>query len=96
MSDLIGPLTAEEWCSFRQSGEDDDILQCCAETSEVRDAIFGWLRMGGDKMWGEILMRDTLGTMASHPGLDRDPRVVKMLAFLGWEDPKVREEEARR
>jgi hypothetical protein len=30
---LIGPLTAAEWCAFRQTGEDDDLLQCCSITS---------------------------------------------------------------
>lgn len=43
----IGPLTAEEWCEFRLR-EDDDLLQCCAVTSEMRDAIFLLLRMGAE------------------------------------------------
>lgn len=47
MAELIGPLTAAEWCEFRM--QDDDLLQCCAVTSEMRDAIFGLLRMGGDE-----------------------------------------------
>lgn len=50
MADLIGPLTAEEWAEFRL--HDDDLLQCCAVTSEFRDEIFRLLRMGGeDKCW---------------------------------------------
>lgn len=61
VSELIGPWTAEEWCRMRAGGtsEDgsDDILQCCAVTSNFRDAIFGALRMGAPRYWSPILAR---------------------------------------
>lgn len=43
---FIGPLTAAEWASFRlRDGDGDgDLLQCCAVTSEFRDAVFDLLR----------------------------------------------------
>ena len=53
MADLIGPLTAEEWCSLRL-GADDDPLLCCAETSELRSAIFETLRQGGGWLYGQL------------------------------------------
>lgn len=49
MAELIGPLTAEEWCSLRLGGNADDVLMCCGETSAFRDAVFMALRMGGDR-----------------------------------------------
>lgn len=58
MSDLIGPLTAEEWCAFRARDDGDDFMQCCAITSNFRDAVFQVLRMGGDKMFSFILERE--------------------------------------
>jgi hypothetical protein len=51
--DLIGPLTAAEWCEFRLR-PGDDLLTCCSVTSEFRDEIFYLLRMGGD----DRLLRD--------------------------------------
>lgn len=44
MTDMIGPLTAAGWAEFRQRADDRDLLQCCAVTSEFRDAVFELLR----------------------------------------------------
>jgi hypothetical protein len=78
---LIGPLTADEWCSFRQTGQPDDLLQCCTETSEIRDVIFGWLRMGGDAMWGRLLLEDVMPYIESHEQ-DKHPLFVRILEFI--------------
>ena len=49
---LIGPLTAEEWCSLRLGGlGDDDPLYCCTVTSSMRDFLFEMLRMGAGREW---------------------------------------------
>lgn len=45
-TDLIGPLTAAEWCSLRLTAGDEDLLYCCAASSEFRSALFEVLRMG--------------------------------------------------
>jgi hypothetical protein len=47
-ADLIGPLTAAEWCSLRLTEGNDDPLYCCAASSEFRSALFEVLRMGAD------------------------------------------------
>lgn len=54
---LIGPLTAGEWCEFRQRDE-DDLLQCCGVTSDVRDAIFGLLRNGAPQWESSALVME--------------------------------------
>jgi hypothetical protein len=87
----IGPLTAEEWCSFRLTGGDDDLLQCCAETSGVRDAIFEWLRMGGESVnWGRAALGHHLRAVESHDGMADHPTFAKLLAYLGWTTPVER------
>lgn len=92
---LIGPLTAEEWCSLRAGGPtpdgQDDVLQCCAITSEVRDWIFYTLRMGGDRAPGPL--KDALEALVGH-GLPTnvgdftvDDRIAKLLRWCGLEVP---------
>lgn len=69
---LIGPLTAAEWVSLRLTSGPDDILYCCADTSEVRDAVFQTLRSGAGPdtgvhlraVWHFVEAHDTLG---EHP-----------------------------
>lgn len=48
--ELIGPLTAAEWCEFRRRDDDEDLLYCCGSTSALRDSIFHLLRNGGDPL----------------------------------------------
>lgn len=84
MSDptLIGPLTAEEWCSLR-AGADDDPFQCCGETSDLRDAAFHALRMGGEEWAGTLFHAAWIRVGASHPdhALVTHPVVGKMYDF---------------
>lgn len=70
-ADLIGPLTAAEWAEFRlRDPEDDDkeLLQCCANTSEVRTSIFLLLRQGGqsDLLTQGIFRRRVWEVMQDH------------------------------
>src|SRR5262245_3017565 len=62
---LIGPLTAEEWCSLR-AGTDDDPLQCCSITSGFRDALFYVLRQGGDRLYGRGVFRRAWRELVEH------------------------------
>lgn len=79
--ELIGPLTAAEWASFRlRLDSDDDVLMCCAETSDVRDAIFYTLRAGAAACDG-IQLRAVWDIVDGHPGLGDDPRMRKLHAF---------------
>jgi hypothetical protein len=79
--ELIGPLTAAEWASFRLAPDSDgDVLMCCAETSEVRDAIFHTLRAGAAACDG-IQLRAVWDIVDGHPGLGDDPRMQKLHAF---------------
>ncbi len=81
-TDLIGPLTAEEWCSLRL-GADDDPLQCCAYTSELRDGVFQLLRIGGDRHWGDLLHVPWIAAAKSHDMADllTHPLVGKLHAY---------------
>ena len=80
-TDLIGPLTAAEWCAFRQR-DDDDLLQCCGVTSDFRDAIFNTLRMGGDEYSARNWLRDAWEQMEAH-GFPQGDDVTPLLAKLG-------------
>ena len=81
MVELIGPLTAEEWCSLRL-GTDDDPLQCCGATSNLRDGLFRVLRMGGDAMWAPELA-EAWRAMDDHGWPEGVPVVDKIRAFYG-------------
>lgn len=86
MSKLIGPLTSEEWCSLRATGEDDDILQCCAETSDLRDGIFMLLRMGADKNWAKACLDDMPRVSVAHDDFClKDDRLRKLWEYAGFE-----------
>lgn len=55
----VGPLTASEWVSFALLDDGDDdrnpLPVCCANISEVRDAIFDVLRAGaGPSSWRRL------------------------------------------
>lgn len=76
---LIGPLTAAEWATFRL-GHDDDPLYCCAHTSDVRDAIFHVLRMGGEAFDGAAL-RAVWSIVDDHDGLADHPLMRKLYDF---------------
>ncbi|MFY1595577.1 hypothetical protein [Micromonospora sp. WMMD737] len=81
--ELIGPLTAEEWCAFRQRG-DDDLLQCCGDTSDFRNALFYVLRMGGDREFGQGVFRQAWQRMEAHgfpQGDDVTPLLERLRAF---------------
>ncbi|MCX5066739.1 hypothetical protein OOJ91_12870 [Micromonospora lupini] len=78
-ANLIGPLTAEEWCEFRQRDE-DDLLQCCGVTSAFRDALFHLLRMGGDRAFARMLAR-LWPAMEAH-GFPQGDEVTPMLDKL--------------
>lgn len=78
---LIGPLTAEEWAAFRQTGDDEDLLQCCSITSEFRDALFTVLRMGAGKRIGTLLLHDAWQAMERHDFPDDVPQIEKLRAF---------------
>lgn len=77
---LIGPLTADEWVSLRL-GSDEDPLQCCADTSDLRDAIFDTLRMGAEPDQ-DVLLRAAWEYVAEdHPGLTDHPVLAKLHAY---------------
>lgn len=79
---LIGPLTAEEWCAFRDRG-DDDLLRCCGITSDFRDALFMVLRSGGEQ-WTAMYLRAPWTAMVEHgfpQGDDVTPLLDKLRAF---------------
>ncbi|MFI7608722.1 hypothetical protein ACIBTV_26740 [Micromonospora sp. NPDC049366] len=78
-ADLIGPLTAAEWASLRL-GSPTDPLHCCADTSDVRDAIFHTLRMGGDPDQDHPL-RAVWHVVDDHGTLGADPRLAKLFAY---------------
>lgn len=92
MGDLIGPLSAEEWCSLRLTGDDTDVLQCCAVTSDVRDAFFTYLRMGAVHELDGILRR-ALADLEGHgfptggapDYADPHPVIAKLIAWCGFE-----------
>lgn len=80
---LIGPLTAEEWCSLRV-GTDDDPFYCCGDTSDLRDAAFLTLRMGATPVSvGTEFHAAWLHMEASHPDhtLTEHPVVGKLYDF---------------
>lgn len=77
-ADLIGPLTAAEWASLRL-GSPDDPLYCCADTSDVRDAIFQTLRLGGGPDEDGPL-RAVWHIVDDHGTLGSDPRLAKLYA----------------
>lgn len=79
---LIGPLTAAEWCAFRQTGDDDDLLQCCAITSDFRDALFAVLRMGADKYLSAYL-REEWAAMEAHGWPAGVPQIRRIGEFYG-------------
>lgn len=76
---MIGPLTAEEWCAFRQR-DDGDLLQCCGTTSDFRDALFWLLRMGGDRSLA-ALFRASWRQMEDH-GFPQGDEVTPLLDRL--------------
>ncbi|WP_431728505.1 hypothetical protein [Verrucosispora sp. TAA-831] len=81
--DLIGPLTAEEWCAFRLRN-DGDLLQCCGVTSAFRDALFNLLRMGGERHDAAWILRDEWQAMEEHgmpQGTEVTPLLDKLRAF---------------
>lgn len=86
----IGPLTAEEWCSFRLHPDDDDSdgmgdpFACCAETSGVRDSVMHFLRMGADDPNNKRLRQELERMNQSHDGwMPNDPRFRRLYAYLG-------------
>jgi hypothetical protein len=87
---LIGPLTAEEWCSFAMSDE-DDFLQCCGTTSDFRSMLFYLLRSGGgDPLLDGRRFREEWQLMVDH-GLPEGPGGVLLQKlrdfYLGAEVP---------
>ncbi|MEU3452299.1 hypothetical protein ABZ671_01625 [Micromonospora sp. NPDC006766] len=84
---LIGPLTADEWCSLRL-GDDDDPLQCCGETSDLRDAIFHVLRMGAQEHEG-IALRAAWHIVEEHGDLGDHPILRKLHAFYVEGKPEL-------
>lgn len=78
--DLIGPLTAAEWAQFRLQDADDQVLPpCCGEVSDLRDAIFDLLRMGGDEMYGAHLR--SIWDIVDANGLGDHPLFQKLHAY---------------
>lgn len=73
---LIGPLTAEEWCSLRLGGLEDDPLYCCTVTSSMRDFLFEVLRMGADHGEWSGAVREAFGELdvrceVKHPLIEK-------------------------
>ncbi len=63
---LIGPLTASEWCEFRQQA-DNDLIACCGTTSAMRDTVFHLLRMGGTDRFDAVgIFREAYDAMVDH------------------------------
>jgi hypothetical protein len=84
---LIGPLTPTEWLSFFRL--DDEISDtnplpaCCANVSEVRDAIFKVLRVGGDPAICWMYLTGVWHIVEQHLGLPiTDPQVPAALRKL--------------
>lgn len=80
--ELIGPLTAREWAEFRlrEDDTDTDFLYCCADTSELRTAIFQMLRMGGGREYHAGL-HSVWAAVDRHPGLGDHPLVRKLYDY---------------
>ena len=90
---LIGPLTPAEWCAFR-ARDDDDLLRCCAITSEFRDRLFYVLRMGGDRYVGQGVFRQAWKAMVEH-GFPEGPEVAPLfdkLRVFYIDPPAVKDE----
>lgn len=79
---LLGPLTADEWVSLARGDEDQNspLPVCCAEISEVRDAIFETLRAGADPdlFWRSIA--SVWDIVEAHPPLAEHPTMRKLYA----------------
>lgn len=83
MADLIGPLTAEEWCAFRIRG-DDDLLMCCGVTSDFRSELFFLLQMGGHRRYAGDGFTEVWEAMADHgfpQGEEVEPLLAKLKAY---------------
>lgn len=89
MGELIGPLTAEEWCAFRLR-DNDDLLQCCGITSDFRDAIFDLLRMGGEDKHLKHSFRRAYWQMVDHglPGGPAEESIAKLVAYFLGDPPE--------
>jgi hypothetical protein len=83
---LIGPLTAAEWCSLRLTGGDDDPLRCCAASSELRDALFDVLRMGGGTEYAYRLVEPWQQAVAYGHG-EGDPLLDRIRDFYALDAP---------
>lgn len=90
---LIGPLTAEEWCSLRLAEDGSDPLMCCGETSELRDAIFHTLRIGAAECDG-IALRAAWHIAEQHDGLADEPIMRKLYEFYVKGKPELAPESA--
>lgn len=69
-AELIGPLTVVEWCSLRLTEGDEDLLYCCAVTSEFRSALFHVMRMGGDFIDGHWTLAQPWRALVAYHGDD--------------------------
>jgi hypothetical protein len=81
--ELIGPLTAAEWCAFRLTNDDSDLLQCCAITSAFRDALFEVLRMGGDEKYLASILREPWQAMEQHGFPGGVPQIKRIGQYYG-------------
>lgn len=86
-AELIGPLTADEWCSLRLH-DDGDPLMCCGDTSDLRDAIFDTLRMGAAECDG-IALRAAWHIVDEHGDLGDHPIMRKLHEFYVLGKPEV-------
>jgi hypothetical protein len=83
---LIGPLTAEEWCSLRLGGLEDDPLYCCAVTSSMRDFLFEVLRMGAEHSDWSGAVREAFGELDVACEV-KHPLIEKVRAYYFGEVP---------
>jgi hypothetical protein len=83
---MIGPLTPTEWMLFAVLDDEDPrnpLPACCADVSEVRDAIFDVLRAGGSPDVGWMHLTSVWHIVESHLGLPiTDERVPAPLRKL--------------
>lgn len=87
VEELIGPLTAQEWASFRVHSSDqpedadDPLPPCCGDIADLREAVFATLRIGADREDASYPLRDTWNIVQGHEGLLQLPVWQKLYAY---------------
>lgn len=95
---LIGPLTPEEWTSFALGDDERNPLPpCCSEISEVREAIFDTLAVGGNPLLAWHGIASVWEIVEGHSPVGEHPTLRKLhdAYVAGHERPSRQESFAR-